>query len=103
MRTARVQAQNAPLGQATDQNLAAVNGHESTATTNGQDQAPKGKKVGKKEAEVTNLLDKLRSDKVEDRTWASVSLLRSLWQPERSRELTPSPLWVCFDSLLLPT
>ncbi|KAL8276569.1 hypothetical protein RQP46_011059 [Phenoliferia psychrophenolica] len=35
---------------------------------------PAVKKVGKKEAEVTNLLDKLRSTEVDERVWASAAL-----------------------------
>lgn len=82
VRTARVAAQGAPLGQSQEDQVAAL-GEDSTLSISSQAghdgaQGGKGKKVGKKEAEVTNLLDKLRSDKVEDRTWASVSAPRTL-------------------------
>lgn len=57
--------------------------------------APKEPKVGKKESEVTNLLDKLRSDKVEERIWASVS--GSLHQAEEEE------LNACCSRLCLPS
>ena len=60
IRSARTAANAAPLG-GVDQDQDA-----------NADAGDKGKKVGRKEAEVTNLLDKLRSAEVDERVWASV-------------------------------
>lgn len=70
VRAARDSATAQPLGAAA-----------ATAAEDGSSSSTK--KVGKKEAEVTNLLDKLRSDKVEDRTWAAVSTCLDLKAPIR--------------------
>ncbi|ORY72381.1 hypothetical protein BCR35DRAFT_307647 [Leucosporidium creatinivorum] len=71
VRTARLQASAAPL-QPQDSNQAQTSNESPTPSQ--QHQQQQGKKVGKKEAEVTNLLDKLRSDKPDERIWASAAL-----------------------------
>lgn len=69
VRTARLDATAAPLATGSTATEPDANGASSSTTT----AAAGTKKVGKKEAEVTNLLDKLRSDNVDERIWASVS------------------------------
>lgn len=82
VRTARLTSTGNPLGNSEETTI--ENGTASTSTSsssngNGSMAPPPvpvggigGKKVGKKDSEVFNLLEKLASDKVEDRVWASV-------------------------------
>lgn len=66
-----------PSGPSTVPSTSGPSTSTATTTSNGNGIIPAGaggKKVGKKELEVTNLLDKLTSLKVEDRIWASVRI-----------------------------
>lgn len=79
VRTARLDASGAPLGSSasTAENGAVAVEGASTSHSNASaavvGPVGGGKKVGKKEAEVSSLLEKLASEKVEERVWASVS------------------------------
>ncbi|KAM0750209.1 hypothetical protein T439DRAFT_380929 [Meredithblackwellia eburnea MCA 4105] len=66
-RGSRLAATANPLGGAQDDQQEQVEGAQAAA-------GPATKKVGKKEAEVANLLDKLRSTDIKDRQWASSAL-----------------------------
>ncbi|KAK4050927.1 hypothetical protein OIO90_004903 [Microbotryomycetes sp. JL221] len=69
VRTARLNASGLPLGSNKSQS-STTDSNEFGAT----DQTKPTKKQGRKEAEVTNLLDKLTSQDVQDRQWATSAL-----------------------------
>lgn len=84
IRTARVNPAGQPLGAAVANGGAAA--EDGASNVGAVHACPAAKKVGKKESEVTGLLDKLKSVNLDERVWASVSSLSS---PLPSQVLTP--------------
>ncbi|KAM0788603.1 hypothetical protein ACM66B_001724 [Microbotryomycetes sp. NB124-2] len=74
VRAARLDAAGLPLGAGSSANAEPSASSNAQTATPASEHATSKKKQGKKEAEVSNLLDKLRSDQVKDRQWAASTL-----------------------------